>query len=98
MDSLHLCRAELVLLQNTLIDISEDELAALGDDDSAPTAPDTRKDSSLSELQSFVDLVYTHGRSVTSLQWLPHRKVPTFASPYAGLDPLHMLTTQALHL
>lgn len=65
----------MVLLQNALMDISEDELAALGDEDSSATAPGTRKDTSLTELQSFVDLVYTHGRSVTALQWLPHRKV-----------------------
>ncbi|CAL8465448.1 g4984 [Coccomyxa elongata] len=67
-------RAELVLLQNAMLDIKEDELAGLGDDDTAVTVPGTKKDTSLVELQSFVDLLYTHGRSVTDLQWLPHRK------------------------
>ena len=58
-----------------MLDIKGDELAVLGDENSAVTAPGTKKETSLTELQSFVDLMYTHGRSVTSLQWLPHRKV-----------------------
>lgn len=65
------------MLQNALLDINEDELAALGDEESAPPVTDTRTDTSLTELQSFVDLLYTHGRSVTALQWLPHRVVQT---------------------
>ena len=73
-----------MLLQNSMLDIKEDELAVLGDEDSAVTAPGTKKETSLTELQSFVDLMYTHGRSVTSLQWLLHRKVIICASLLEG--------------
>lgn len=73
------------------MDISEDELATLGDEDSAATAPGTRKDTSLTELQSFVDLVYTPGRSVTALQWLPHRKVHKSTHWVTGLLVFNML-------
>lgn len=68
----------MVLLQNSMLDIKEDELEGLGDDETAVTVPGTKKETSLIELKSFVDLLYTHGRSVTALQWLPQRKVFIF--------------------
>jgi hypothetical protein len=63
-----------VLLQNAHLDVFEDELAALGEDEGPATAAG-RPETTLSELQSFVDLSYSHGRAVTRLQWLPQRRV-----------------------
>lgn len=63
-----------MLLQNAHLDVFEDELAALGEDE-GPTTAAERQETTLSELQSFVDLSYSHGRAVTRLQWLPQRRV-----------------------
>lgn len=71
-------RLEAVLLQNTYINIVEDELARLGDDD-GPAAGQGRGEAALAELQSFVDLARSHGRAVTAIQWLPQRKVALIA-------------------
>jgi hypothetical protein len=68
-----------VLLQNALFDLSKDELATLGVDDLQTASQ--QSESSLTELQSFVDLTYSHGRCVTAIQWLPHRQVPAQALP-----------------
>ena len=61
-----------MLAENAAVNILEDDLAALADEDGAPGG---RAEASLSELQSFTDLAFSKGRSVASLQWLPHRKV-----------------------
>ena len=66
-----------MLAENAAVNILEDDLAALADDDGAPGG---RAEASLSELQSFTDLAFSKGRSVATLQWLPHRKVRSAAA------------------
>lgn len=90
------CRLEPVLLQNALLDIARDELATLGDDD--PQTSGQQTDSTLTELQSFVDLSYTHGRCVTAIQWLPHRKVLTMLVTCSGCCTLQLLIQSHFHL
>ena len=63
-----------MLQQNACLDVFEDQLAALGEDE-GPGAAAGGLEATLSELQSFVDLTYSHGRAVTWLQWLPQRVV-----------------------
>ena len=74
-----MARLEAVLLQNTHLDVVEDELARLGDDN-GPAAGLGRSEAALAELQSFVDLTRSHGRAVTAIQWLPQRRVACLGS------------------
>ena len=63
-----------MLQQNAYLDVFVDELTALGEDE-GPAAAAGGMEATLSELQSYVDLDYSHGRAVTQLQWLPQRMV-----------------------
>ena len=76
-----------MLQQNAYLDVFEDELAALGEDEGPAAAAAGGAEATLSELQSFVDLSYSHGRAVTRLQWLPQRTVRMHAFMPAPICP-----------
>lgn len=61
---------EEALVQNEVIDVFQDDFAALGDDE----APGSRQEAGLSELQSFTDLTYSKNKIAHALQWLPHQR------------------------
>ena len=59
------------LQQNEVMDIFEDDFAALADEDSAPG---NRSEAAISEYQSFTHLTYSKNKLVSSIDWLPNRR------------------------
>ncbi|MEW5301410.1 MAG: hypothetical protein WDW36_004270 [Sanguina aurantia] len=64
-------QCEAALIQNEVVDIFTDDLAALAEEDGLSG---NRKESMLSESQSFTHLTYSKNKVVSAIQWLPHRK------------------------
>lgn len=62
---------EAALQQNECFDVFEDDFSGLGEDDNAPGG---KGDLSISESQSFTDLAYSKGRTVSCIGWVPGRK------------------------
>jgi dynein intermediate chain 3, axonemal len=60
------------LQENEVVDIYEDDLAALAEDDAFSG---NQKDNGLSEYQSFTDMNFSRQKVVSAVQWLLHRKV-----------------------
>lgn len=59
---------EFALQQNEITDTSEDHFDTLAEEDSAPGK---RSENVISEFQSFTDLVYSKGKIVSAIDWLP---------------------------
>eukprot|EP00891_Asterochloris_glomerata_P001605 jgi/Astpho2/1605/e_gw1.00028.2.1_t len=59
------------LQQNEVTNIFEDDFAALGDEEASSGS---RRENSITEYQSFVDLTFSKNKVVSAIQWLPHRK------------------------
>ena len=59
------------LQQNEVMNIFEDDFAALADEDSAPG---NRSEATISEYQSFTHLTYSKNKLVSSIDWLPNRR------------------------
>ena len=59
---------EFALQQNEITDTLEDHFATLAEEDSAPGK---RSENVISEFQSFTDLVYSKGKIVSAIDWLP---------------------------
>lgn len=64
---------ELAMVQNEIVDIFRDDLAALTDEADGGGGG-SRKESLVSEAQSFTHLTYSKNKVVSAIQWLPHRK------------------------
>ena len=64
-------RCDSVLQQNEVMNIFEDDFAALADEDSAPG---NRSEATISEYQSFTHLTYSKNKLVSSIDWLPNRR------------------------
>ncbi|GFH21502.1 ADP-ribosylation factor-like protein 3, partial [Haematococcus lacustris] len=62
---------EAALIQNEITNIFADDFAALGEDDGMTG---NRKESIVTEYQSFTHLIYSKNKVVSAIQWLPHRK------------------------
>ena len=62
---------ETALQQNEITDISEDHFSILTEDD-AFTA--SKGENSITEFQSFTDLVYSKGKVVSSIDWIPGKE------------------------
>ncbi|KAJ9521934.1 hypothetical protein QJQ45_024810, partial [Haematococcus lacustris] len=67
----HGCSCEAALIQNEITNIFADDFAALGEDDGMTG---NRKESIVTEYQSFTHLIYSKNKVVSAIQWLPHRK------------------------
>ena len=66
------CSCKDALQQNEVTNIFEDDFAALGDEEASSGS---RRENSITEYQSFVDLTFSKNKVVSAIQWLPHRKV-----------------------
>ena len=66
------CSCKGALQQNEVTNIFEDDFAALGDEEASSGS---RRENSITEYQSFVDLTFSKNKVVSAIQWLPHRKV-----------------------
>ena len=75
-----LCRVEGALIQNDFFDVWHDDLGGLAEDDAAAESMLTGSRSTLVELQSFADMAYSQGRTVSAVQWVPGQKVSSQAS------------------
>jgi len=65
----HAC--EEALIQNEITNIFEDDFSALAEEDGMSG---NRKESIVTEYQSFTHLTYSKNKVVSAIQWLPHRK------------------------
>lgn len=66
---------ESALQQNEVFDVFEDDFSGLGDDDAGGGGGGGKGDHhSISESQSFTDLAFSKGRTVSCIGWLPGRK------------------------
>lgn len=64
-------RCEEALIQNEITNIFADDFSALSEEDGMSG---NRKESIVSEYQSFTHLTYSKNKVVSAIQWLPHRK------------------------
>mmetsp|Transcript_38086 Transcript_38086/g.64023 ORF Transcript_38086/g.64023 Transcript_38086/m.64023 type:complete len:812 (-) Transcript_38086:308-2743(-) len=64
-------RYETALQQNEVMDIFEDEYASLAEEDSAPGEKNANL---IAPYQSFTDLVYSKGKRVSAIVWVPKKK------------------------
>jgi len=64
-------QCEQALIQNEITDIFRDDFNALSEEDGMSG---NRKESIISEYQSFTHLTYSKNKVVSAIQWLPHRK------------------------
>jgi hypothetical protein len=63
------------LIQNGFFDVWHDDLSSLAEDDAAAASMLTGSNSTLVECQSFTDMAYSQGRTVSAVQWVPGQKV-----------------------
>ena len=75
-----LCRVEGALIQNDFFDVWNDDLGGLAEDDAAAASMLTGGSATLVELESFTDMAYSQGRTVSAVQWVPGQKVSCQAS------------------
>lgn len=76
----HICRVEGALIQNDFFDVWHDDLIGLAEDDAAAASMLTGSSATLVELQSFTDMAYSQGRTVSAVQWVAGQKVSSWAS------------------
>lgn len=68
------------MYQNEVIDILKDEMSMItGEEDDEeegdPGIQNKFKENTLTEYQSFTDLTYSKSKVISTVQWLPHKKV-----------------------
>ncbi|GLC44506.1 hypothetical protein PLESTB_000065900 [Pleodorina starrii] len=66
-------QCEVALVQNEITNIFRDDLTALNDEADGGGGG-SRKETLVSEAQSFTHLTYSKNKVVSAIQWLPHRK------------------------
>ncbi|KXZ55747.1 hypothetical protein GPECTOR_2g1297 [Gonium pectorale] len=66
-------QCEVALVQNEITNIFRDDLTALNDEADGGGGG-SRKETLISEAQSFTHLTYSKNKVVSAIQWLPHRK------------------------
>ncbi|PNW72384.1 hypothetical protein CHLRE_16g674515v5 [Chlamydomonas reinhardtii] len=66
-------QCEVALVQNEITNIFRDDLSSLNDEADGGGGG-SRKETLVSEAQSFTHLTYSKNKVVSAIQWLPHRK------------------------
>ncbi|GIL86238.1 hypothetical protein Vretimale_13768 [Volvox reticuliferus] len=66
-------QCEVALVQNEITNVFRDDLAALNDEADGGGGG-SRKETLVSEAQSFTHLTYSKNKVVSAIQWLPHRR------------------------